>query len=66
MGRMLDGGEPGRLAAGRHVMSVYAQPLQAYLQGSSFRTLGDPEEVVQSFFADRLSRDGFLDDWWRS
>jgi DNA-directed RNA polymerase specialized sigma24 family protein len=60
---LLRGGDGGRLEAARHVMSVYAMPLEVYLRGSSFRRLGDPADVVEGFFADRLSREGFLADW---
>jgi DNA-directed RNA polymerase specialized sigma24 family protein len=47
-------------------MTVYARPLQVYLAGSSFRRLGEPDEIVEGFFADRLGRDRFLHDWLES
>ncbi len=66
LGRILAAGRLGRLEAGRHVMSVYKEPLKVYLRGSSFRDLGDADELVEGFFADRLEREGFLTDWVRS
>ena len=47
-------------------MSVYKEPLRVYLRGSSFRDLGDADELVEGFFADRLERERFLMDWVRS
>jgi DNA-directed RNA polymerase specialized sigma24 family protein len=47
-------------------MSVYAHPLHVYLKGSTFRDLGEPEEIVHGFFASRLSRSGYLLDWLAS
>lgn len=64
-GRVRDG-ESGVRDAGRHVMDVYAHPLRVYLLGSGFRTLGDPDELVNGFFADRLSRPNFLQRWIES
>lgn len=62
----LDRTGEGRLAVNHHIMSVYAHPLRVYCLGTAARWLGEPEDVVAGFFADRLSRDGFLDDWQRS
>jgi DNA-directed RNA polymerase specialized sigma24 family protein len=59
----LRSGEAGRLDAGRHVMDVYAHPLRVYFLGSSFRALGDAEDMVNGFFADRLQRPHFLERW---
>lgn len=59
----LEEGSSGRLAANEHVMRVYADPLRVYVQGSSFRKLGEPEDLVQGFFADRLGREDFLAKW---
>ncbi|MHC4414143.1 MAG: sigma-70 RNA polymerase sigma factor region 4 domain-containing protein [Planctomycetota bacterium] len=66
IGRLLGGGPAGRVEAGRHIMTVYDRPLRVYLTGSSFRTLGDPSEIVEGFFAHRLGREGFLEDWLQS
>lgn len=49
----------------RHIMLVYAAPLRVYFLGTGSRWLGDPEEIVAGFFADRLAREGFLEDWQR-
>lgn len=56
-------GEQGLAEANRHVMEGYAEPLKVYFRGSSFRTLGDATEIVNAFFADRLSRPDFLSRW---
>jgi len=66
LGRALQDGDDGLRAAGEHVMRVYAHPLRVYLLGCSFRTLGEPDELVQGFFASRLSRQTYLHDWLRS
>lgn len=62
----LDRTVEGRQAVNHHIMSVYAHPLRVYCLGTAARWLGEPEDVVAGFFADRLARDGFLDDWQRS
>jgi DNA-directed RNA polymerase specialized sigma24 family protein len=64
IGRMLN--DRDRLSACKHVMSVYAEPLRVYFLGSSFRSLGEPDDIVEGFFASRLSRDAFLNDWQTS
>ena len=66
LGRALVRGREGLSEANRHIMEVYAHPLKVYYLGSSFRSLGEPDDVVQGFFADRLARDGFLDRWMES
>ncbi len=66
LGSVLGAGESGRRQAAEHVMSVYAHPLRVYLQGSTFRELGEPDEIVHGFFASRLSRNGYLLDWLAS
>lgn len=58
------GGE--RNEVNRHIMTVYAQPLRVYFLGTRSRWLGEPDEIVAGFFADRLARPGFLDDWRHS
>ncbi len=59
-------GDDGALEAARHVMEVYAWPLSVYFKGSSFRWLGDADDVVRGFFADRLSREEFFERWLES
>lgn len=63
--RLVDG-DGGRLDVNRHVMSVYLMPLRTYYLGTNERWLGEPEEVVQGFFADRLARGDFFAEWERS
>jgi DNA-directed RNA polymerase specialized sigma24 family protein len=63
IGTLLDGGPAGEGEACRYLMAAYAEALRIYLRGSSFRGIGDIDELVDGFFADRLSRNGFLDDW---
>lgn len=60
--RMGDGVE-GRADVNRHIMAVYDWPLRVYFMGSSERWLGEPEDVVGGFFADRLGRSEFLNEW---
>ena len=59
----LDAGEQGRQEVTSHLMEVYAEPLRIYLLGSSFRTAGEPDELINGFFANRLSRADYLDGW---
>ncbi len=59
-------GEDGRRDVNRHLMSVYAHPLKVYFLGTTCRWLGEPDEMVNGFFASRLSRVEFMDDWERS
>lgn len=61
--RRLDEGDGGRAEVNRHVMSVYAMPLRTYFLGTGDRWLGEADEVVQGFFADRLDRPRFFADW---
>jgi DNA-directed RNA polymerase specialized sigma24 family protein len=61
--RQLETGDAGRAEVNRHVMAVYAFPLQIYFKGSSDRWLGEAEDVVHGFFADRLARRDFFADW---
>lgn len=57
----------GRLDAVReHVMSVYRRPLRIYFLGHSGRWKGDPDELVNGFFADRMGRDDFFEKWQAS
>lgn len=61
-GRLLDGVR-GRQEVNRHVMDVYAFPLKVYFMGTRDRWLGEPEDVVQGFFASRLSKGEFFQNW---
>ncbi|MFM9957851.1 MAG: hypothetical protein ACKVZJ_07225 [Phycisphaerales bacterium] len=56
-------GPSGLEEANRHIMTLYAHPLQVYFMGCSLRFLGDATDIVQGFFADRLSRPEFLARW---
>ena len=47
----------------RHVMAVYAQPLQAYVARSRYAWLGEPADLVHGFFAERLVQEGYLERW---
>jgi hypothetical protein len=62
----LQGGAGGRREVDRHVMEVYAFPLRVYFLGGRDRTLGEPDEVIQGFFADRLARTEFFAQWQSS
>lgn len=62
----LDQGANGPAETNQHIMSVYAEPLKAYYNGSSFHGLGDADELVAGFFADRLGRSDYLDKWQQS
>jgi len=64
--RQLAAGADGRPALQRFLMEVYLFPLQVYFRGTRMRWLGDAEDVVQGFFADRLARPGFLPAWRQS
>ena len=46
-----------------HVMRRYAHPLAEYVRASSLRSVEEPDELVNAFFASRLSRDGYLAKW---
>ncbi len=59
-------GPAGRTLVNEHVMNVYAHPLRVYFLGSSLRSLGDPDDMVDGFFASRLDRDGYFDQWRES
>lgn len=59
-------GPGGRREVDRHVMEIYAFPLRVYFLGGRDRTLGEPDEVIQGFFADRLSRAEFFAQWQSS
>lgn len=59
----LERGESGRSEINQHIMTVYRWPLRVYFMGTRDRWLGEPEDIVDGFFADRLSRPQFLADW---
>lgn len=61
-----DGGGPGRLDVNRHLMDTYAWPLKVYYLGTNSRWLGEPDDVIQGFFASRLGQDQFLGHWQAS
>ena len=52
------------------LMSRYAEPLAVFVRGSSLARLGEPDEIVNGYFAARLSDDAglgdFLSRWLRS
>jgi hypothetical protein len=45
------------------LMSRYAEPLAAFVRGSSLARLGEPEEIVNGFLAARLSDDAAIGDF---
>jgi DNA-directed RNA polymerase specialized sigma24 family protein len=59
-------GPEGRRDINRHIMTVYAWPLRVYFLGTRDRWLGEPDDVVQGFFADRLAKPQFFADWQSS
>jgi hypothetical protein len=63
IGERLREGDRGRPELNRYVMQVYAEPLRVYFLGARDRSLGEPEEVVEGFFADRLGREGYFREW---
>ncbi len=62
----LRAGDDGRRDVNHHLMSVYSEPLQVYFKGSSSRWLGEADDIVHGFFADRLAKGRFLEDWAKS
>lgn len=60
--RLAQGGA-GLADVRRHVMEVYRWPLTVYVLGSSFRKVGEPEDLVIGFFASRLEREDYLKEW---
>jgi len=46
-----------------HLMERYAEPLTAYVRGSSLATLGEPTEIVHGFFARSLADAAFTVRW---
>lgn len=66
IGNKMDAGDLGRRDINRHIMEVYGWPLLVYLRGHSGRHLGEPEEIIHEFFADRLDREDFFTQWQQS
>lgn len=56
-------GTMGRQNVNRHVMEAYAWPLKVYFLGTRDRWIGEPEDIVQGFFADRLGRPDYFNKW---
>lgn len=57
-------GAAGQSQIKEHVMRLYYRPLQYYFLGlRGLRNLGEPEDIVGGYFADRLSRNDFFDKW---
>ncbi len=46
-----------------HIMVRYREPLLAYAQASSFRSLSTPEDLVHGFFVERLQDVAYLRTW---
>ncbi len=63
--RKLAEGRDGRLQVYRHIASLYARPLAAYMRESPWRRLGDIRHVVFRFFAERIFRKESLLRWVR-
>ncbi len=63
IGRRIAEGPEGLDAVRQHVMTLYYEPLQIYFRGHSERWKGDPTEVVNGFFADRMARTDFFEKW---
>ena len=59
-------GVGGRQELNHHIMNLYAFPLRVYFLSTSDRWLGEPDDVVQGFFASRLDRNVYFDDWRKS
>lgn len=66
IGRELGQGDAGRLSVSAHVMATYAWPLTVYYRGTNSTWLGEADDVVAGFFADRLGRPDFLARWHAS
>ncbi|MFZ9690686.1 MAG: hypothetical protein ACO3EP_01490 [Phycisphaerales bacterium] len=61
MAEMLDSQRRGELV--EFLMKAYYAPLAAYLSATSYRTLGEPRDLIAGFFASRLSREEWIDAW---
>lgn len=56
-------GNRARRSLRGHLFERYAEPLTAFVRGSSLARLGEPEEIVHGFLASRLSDARFLEAW---
>ncbi len=61
MAELLDSHRRGEVV--EFLMKAYYAPLAAYFSATSYRTLGEPRDVIAGFFASRLSRAEWLDAW---
>lgn len=59
-------GPEGVGQANSHIMAIYAHPLKVYFLGCTLRWVGEPEDVINGFFADRLPKPDFLPRWLAS
>ena len=66
IGQRLREGKEGLAEINRHVMNVYAFPLRVYYHGTPHRWLGEADDVIQGYFADRLAREDFFKEWLKS
>jgi len=62
----LEEGHRGREELNRYVMGIYSGPLQVYCRGTGSFHLGEPDDIVSGFFADRLSRNDYFEGWKES
>lgn len=58
--------QQARRALRDHLMNRYARALTAYVSGSHFRQLGEPDDLVGGFFVRVLEDDDFLLRWRQS
>lgn len=56
-------GIDARRSLARYLMDRYHAPLRAYVVGSPLRELGEPDELVNGFFAHLLSTPGSMVRW---
>jgi DNA-directed RNA polymerase specialized sigma24 family protein len=59
-------GPEGLRAVNRYLMSTYAWPIRVYYLGTNSTWLGEADEVVNDFFANRLAREEFIPNWMAS
>lgn len=63
----LRGGDPALASLASRIIERYAQPLEAYAQGSSLREIGEPRELVHGFLVARFgspaSTRAYLEAW---
>ncbi len=62
----LAGGEDARKALWRQLMDLYNWPLQAHVSATALGAYGEPADLVNGFFADRLVANGYLEAWQAS